>query len=144
MDIFTVAYGNSADPPNSVKVVDSSSQEFLVPIDPENRVWRRVLVWVDNGGVIGAFVADDPDPIISFSNFEDRFTASEWNDTTDFVYEVNPDTGAVKQRVLIQELARMTAKGNVDLTASATDDFLTKLVNGGVITSDRRDAILVP
>ena len=68
MDINTVTYGNSADPPNSVKVVDSSSQEFLVPIDPENRVWRRVLVWVDNGGVIGAFVADDQDPIISFSN----------------------------------------------------------------------------
>jgi len=88
---------------------------------------------------------DFPPPTnISFDNFEGRFTATEWDDATDYVYEVNTTTGKPKRRVLVQGLACAQARNSVDLTHGKTAAFLQLLVNGNVITAVRKTQILTP
>lgn len=83
-------------------------------------------------------------PIISFDDFEDRFTSEEWDDSTDFVYQVDTATGNPKRRALVQGLARAQARNSVDLSDNKTDVFLSVLVSGAVITEARKTAILTP
>lgn len=89
-------------------------------------------------------VPEPPNPIISFDLFESRFTATEWDDATDYVYEVDIVTGKPKRRVLVQGLARAQARNSVDLSDAKTDAFLGILVTGNVITAARKTAILTP
>ena len=81
---------------------------------------------------------------VLFDNFEDRFTPSEWDDATDFIYEVDTVTGKPKRRVLLQGLARAQARNRIDLLGPKTDAFMNALVGGGVITAQRKAAILTP
>ena len=84
------------------------------------------------------------DPMISFDDFEGRFTNTEWDDATDFVYEVNTTSGKPKRRALVQGLARVQARNSIDLLDPKTDTFLSILVSGGVIDEQRKIAILTP
>ncbi len=86
----------------------------------------------------------DPEPIISFDDFESRFTSDEWDDATDYVYEVDTTTGKPRRRALVQGLARAQARNSVDLLDSKTDAFLSLLVTGNVITEARKTNILTP
>ena len=81
---------------------------------------------------------------ITFDDFESRFTSAEWDDATDYVYEVNITSGKPKRRTLVQGLARAQARNNVDLLDSKTDAFLSLLVTGNVITEARKTDILTP
>lgn len=82
--------------------------------------------------------------IISFDAFEARFTMQEWDDATDYVYEVDIVTGKPKRKVLVQGLARAQARNSVDLLDPKTDGFLSLLVAGGVIAAARKIVILKP
>jgi hypothetical protein len=91
--------------------------------------------------------ADPPIPsptVLTFDAFEGRFTGAEWDDATDFVYEVNTTTGKPKRRALVQGLARAQARNRVDLEDNKTDVFLGVLVSGGVLTAERKIEILTP
>jgi len=81
---------------------------------------------------------------VSFSDFEARFTPTEWDDATDYVYEVDITTGKPKHKALVQGLARAQARNYVDLLDAKTDGFLSLLVAGGVITVARKTEILTP
>ena len=81
---------------------------------------------------------------ISFDDFEARFTTAEWDDATDFVYQVDTTTGNPKRKALIQGLARAQARNSVDLLDAKTETFLSVLVNGEIITASRKTAILTP
>jgi len=82
--------------------------------------------------------------VISFDDFEARFTTQEWDDATDYVYEVSTTTGKPKRRALVQGLARAQAKNHIDLLDAKTDTFLGVLVSGGVLTAARKTTILTP
>lgn len=99
----------------------------------------------ENGVLIEETTLPSPTSIdISFEDFEARFTSTEWNAVTDFVYETDTTTGKPKRRALVQGLARVQARNAIDLLDSKADAFLGMLVSGGVITEARKDAILTP
>jgi len=81
---------------------------------------------------------------ITFDDFKNRFTAQEWDASTDHVYEVNTTTGKPKRKALIQGLADVQATNSVDLLAPKASAFLAILVTGGVITTERKTEILTP
>jgi hypothetical protein len=85
-----------------------------------------------------------PPTIISLEDFEERFTTAEWCAATDFIYEMDIATGKPKNRALLQELSRSYARNNVNLLDSKTDAFMTKLVTGGIVTTQRKTEILTP
>ena len=85
-----------------------------------------------------------PSPVVSFDDFEGKFTGQEWDDATDYVYEVDTTTGKPKRRALVQGLARAQAENRVDLSNAKTEIFLSNLVAGGVITDSRKTDILTP
>lgn len=82
--------------------------------------------------------------LIMFDDFKGRFTPEEWDLTTDFVEQVDIATGKPERRALKQGLQRVVARNNIDLADTKTDDFLTLLVDGGVITGIRKTEILTP
>ena len=82
--------------------------------------------------------------MVTFDAFEARFTSQEWDDATDFIYEVNTTTGKPKRKALVQGLGKAQARNNVDLLDAKTDGFLTLLESGGVITAARKIIILTP
>lgn len=79
---------------------------------------------------------------ISFDNFESRFTSTEWDTATDFIYEIDTTTGLPKRRILVQGLARAQARNRINLLDVKTDTFLSLLVSGGIITASRKTEIL--
>lgn len=80
--------------------------------------------------------------IITFDQFEGRFTTAEWDDATDYVYETDLTTGKPKRRALIQGLARAQTNNEVDILHAKVDAFMSALVSGGILTSTRKDEIL--
>jgi hypothetical protein len=82
--------------------------------------------------------------VISYEEFQDRFSASEFDDLTDFVYETNIATGKPKRKALIQGLSRAVASNSVDLPGVRTIAFMDALVDGDVITEIRKTEILTP
>lgn len=83
-------------------------------------------------------------PVITYEEFQDRFTSQEFNDTTDFIYEADTVTGKPKRRALIQGLSGSIARNAVDLLHTKTIAFMDALVDGGIITNTRKDTILTP
>ena len=122
-------------------IVELDGDEVNVPVNPGNRHYAEI---VEQGIVIAPYVAQPPESVVSFDNFEARFTAQEWDGTTDFVYEVDITTGKPKRKALVQGLARAQARNHVDLLDARTDVFMDTLVSGGVITAPRKTAILTP
>lgn len=116
----------------------------FVAARPEQGGYRDWLV----DGLAGTLGYDPPatvyPTVVSFDDFEARFTAAEWNAATDYVYATNTGTGLPLRRALLQGLARAQARGKVDLEAAATDAFLAALVSGGVLTAQRKAEILDP
>ena len=95
----------------------------------------------------GTYSNPPPSPLspeISFDDFEARFTTSEWDDATDYVYEVSTTTGKPKRRALVQGLQRASARNSIDLLDPKTDAFLSLLAAGNVITEARKTDILTP
>lgn len=78
--------------------------------------------------------------MVSFDDFEERFTTQEWDDATDYSFNASV---AVKRKIK-QGLQRAIARNNVDLLDAKTDAFLGLLVSGGVITVQRKSEILTP
>jgi|TARA_R110000824_G_scaffold296016_2_gene484338 hypothetical protein len=109
----------------------------------------------DPGGSAGEWLVDPiahtlansplPTPVInvlSFDDFESRFTTEEWNEATDFVYAINVETGVPLRRTLLQNHSRAIARNSVDLLHDKTTAFMDALVVGEVITQARSDQIL--
>ncbi len=92
--------------------------------------------------------APPPEFLITYTEFQDRFTAAEFDDATEFVYETNTTTtnsvGKPKRKALIQGLSRTIARNSVDLLHAKTAGFMATLVAGGVVTQARADTILDP
>jgi len=82
--------------------------------------------------------------VISFDDFESRFTTQEWDGAYDYVREVDTSDGMLKRKALVQGFDRALARGTVDLLDSKTIAFMDALVSGVVITSERKDEILTP
>lgn len=82
--------------------------------------------------------------VLDYETFQNRFTQPEMDAATEFCEEINLANGKPKRPQLKQGLARMYAKGTVDLTAQRTEQFLQALVAGGVITSQRKAELLTP
>ena len=74
----------------------------------------------DPGGSAGEWLVDPiahtlansplPTPVInvlSFDDFESRFTTEEWNEATDFVYAINVETGVPLRRTLLCSMTRL-------------------------------------
>ena len=94
-------------------------------------------------------LANSPRPspvksVLSFDDFESRFTAEEWDAATDFVYAVNVETGVPLRRALLQNHSRAIARNSVDLHDDKTANFMAALVAGGVVTQARSDTISSP
>ena len=85
-----------------------------------------------------------PPSVISFDDFEARFTAGEWDAATDHVYEADTATGLPKRRALLQNHSRAIARNSVDLHDDKTANFMAALVAGGVVTQARSDTISSP
>jgi len=85
-----------------------------------------------------------PQTIVSYEEFQDRFSAAEFDSATDYIYETDQTTSKPKRRALIQALARAMASNQVDLESNRTVAFLAALVNGGIITEERKTEILTP
>lgn len=82
--------------------------------------------------------------VITYEEFQTRFTAAEFNAATDFIYASDLLTGKPKNRELIQGLSRAIAKNSVDLLAARTAAFMDALVTGGIIAAQRKTEILTP
>ena len=82
--------------------------------------------------------------VISYEDFQNRFTQVEQDLTTEYVEEINLTNGKPKRPALKQAMMRVTAKGTVDLTEARTAQFCQALVADGVITSQRKTEILTP
>ena len=82
--------------------------------------------------------------VIPYEDFQNRFTTVEFDNATDFIEQVNTTTGKPARPALKQGMARVYAKGTIDLTAPRTIAFMDALVAGGVITAQRKTAILTP
>ena len=113
--------------------------DFPVTADPAE--------WIADT-VAGTLTLDPPPvvkpTVIAYEAFQDRFTTVEFDAITDFVEEVDLTMGKPKRRALKQGMARVYAKGTVDLLAARTDAFLTALVNGGVLTAARKMEVMTP
>jgi len=82
--------------------------------------------------------------VISYDDFEARFTVAEWNKATNWLYEVIPTTGLPKRPKMLQGYNRVIARNSVDLLDPKTNTFLNVMVTGGVITAARKTTILTP
>lgn len=82
--------------------------------------------------------------IIPYATFVSRFTATEFDACTDFIEEIDLVTGKPKRRALKQGMARVYALGSVNLLDPRTDQFLSALVAGGIISSQRKTGIITP
>lgn len=89
-------------------------------------------------------IAENKKRYVKFEKFESRFTTQEWDNATDFVYEVNTSTGKPKRKALVQGLSRAMARGYVDLLRPKTIAFMDALVAGNIITELRKTEILTP
>ena len=78
--------------------------------------------------------------IITYADFEARFTEQEWDDATDYEDSAAP----IAKRKLKQSLRRAVARNWVDLTHQGTINCLEILVQGSIITDERRNEILIP
>tara|TARA_Y100000296_G_scaffold68444_1_gene81645 strand:+ start:193 stop:744 length:552 start_codon:yes stop_codon:yes gene_type:complete len=107
------------------------------PVEYVGGAWRRTRKF-------GPALPPTPKKIVTFEEFESKFTTQEWDAATDYVYEMNTTTGKPKRRMLMQGLARAQAHNTVDLLDNKTDAFLSLLVSGGVITAERKTEILTP
>lgn len=81
---------------------------------------------------------------LSMDDFEARFTTQEWDSAYDYVYEVDTTTGLHKRKALVQGWNRAMSRNYVDLLHAKTVAFMDALVAGGVITEQRKTAILTP
>lgn len=81
--------------------------------------------------------------VLAYEAFEGRFTTAEQDGVTDFVYETSPN-GKPARKALLRAYNRSLAKGQIDLTAQSTINFMDALVAAGVLTQVRRDEILTP
>lgn len=80
--------------------------------------------------------------IVTYGDFEARFTVLEFDAATAFVYAADPSTGAPLRPKLIRGLTRAIARNSVDLLDPSTVFFLDALVSGGVINEARKAEIL--
>jgi len=81
--------------------------------------------------------------VITYEDFQDRFTVAEFDAATDLVYGTSPE-GKPNQKGLLQILSRSIARNSVDLLDPKTTGFLTALVAGSVITEQRKTEIITP
>lgn len=93
----------------------------------------------------GAAVLDPPPPprvsVLSYSDFEDRFTKAEQDALADLLYSA--DSRAVHARPrLMAVINRAIASNTIDLDARATAAFMDAIVEFGVIAPARRPEIL--
>jgi hypothetical protein len=107
------------------------------PITKVGDEWHQTTTY-------GAALPPGPKPIVTYDEFEAKFTAGEWSASTDFVYESDLVTGKPKRRALLQGLARAQARNSVDLEDAKTAAFMGALVAGGAVTEARKDIILTP
>ena len=126
------------------RVIGANPDAYVAEVPVESNAYTEWLC-----DPVAKTVTFDPLPVvkptvISYEDFQDRFTATEFNAATDFVYESDLTTGKPKRRAFIQGLGRAMAKGTVDLNDARTVAFMDALVTGGVVTSDRKTVILTP
>mgnify|MGYP003652108856 CR=1 FL=1 len=82
--------------------------------------------------------------VISYVDFDARFTEAEQLAVTKYIFGVSPSTGQALYPDLIQALNRAVASNSVDLLSAATDALLNVFVTAAVITPTRKIAILTP
>ena len=131
------------------KVADIAASKFAV--SPE---WSWVDIatvnpkpkhgWAYDGAIFTGPPAPAAVTVISYEAFVARFTVTEFDNATDFVEEADTTTGKPKRRALKQGMARVYAKGAVNLLDAKTVAFMDALVAGGIITSQRKTEILTP
>ncbi len=100
--------------------------------------------WSYDGSAFAPPPAEPPSTVISYAEFEARFTPGEFDAATDFVFETDPATGKPARRALIQALQRAVARNSVDLASPRTAAFLDALVAAGILTAARKTEILTP
>ena len=88
-------------------------------------------------------VAAKPTKIL-YEAFQSRFTQTEFDATVEFLFEIDSVRGKPKRPRLIQTFNQVVAKNGIHLLAVEIDAFMTALVNGGVITAQRKTEILTP
>jgi len=115
---------------------DGIPAEFIETGEEDDDVVGRWIKAYDDANAAELFV--------SLEDFEGRFSSVEWDNATDFIYEVNLSTGKPKRGVLVQALARAQARNRVDLLSIKIDAFLQVLVSGDIITEQRKTEILTP
>ena len=97
--------------------------------------------------VDGTFAPMPPSPpprVVDYEAFQDRFAAAELVAVTEFVDEITVVTGKPKRPALKQAVARIWARGTVDLLSARMGTFMDALVTGDAITAARKTEILTP
>ena len=79
--------------------------------------------------------------VITYDEFEARFTADELDAIGKFAYAVDGD-GVPKNVRVLQALQRAVASDKIDLLAAKTETFLNNLVIAEILTEDRKAVIL--
>ena len=99
-----------------------------------------------NGVKIGEETYSPPAPpsVISYEAFQARFTATELDASTDFVYEIGLVTGKPKRPKLLQAFNGAVARNQFDLLAPSMATWMDALVTATILTQARRDQILDP
>jgi hypothetical protein len=142
---MTVLAHEKKDSPN---LVDHQSKAKWVPapIDPlpsfdpkTQRVVTTEEVSLVEARTVHA-VVDRVEIPVRFEDFQDRFTAPEWSEVTDFVYAHDVSTGKPKHSQIIAIFNR----GKLDLLSASTDALMASLVKGNVISAQRKNQILTP
>lgn len=82
--------------------------------------------------------------VLAYEEFQARFTATEYDAATEFVFGSDVATGKPVRPRLVQAFQRAVAKNAVDLKDAKTAAFLDALVAAGAITSARKTEILTP
>jgi|3_EtaG_2_1085321.scaffolds.fasta_scaffold01323_6 hypothetical protein len=103
--------------------------------------------WLVNPGA--ETIADDPLPVvmptvISYEDFEDRFTSQQADDVAAWVYAMDANTGGPLHPSRIKQYNRAISANKVDLERPSTASFMAQLVSAGIVTQQESDVILTP
>ena len=82
------------------------------------------------------------DPVfVTYEQFESRLTDVELDDMMNFIHAKDADDKLVRARML-ETFHRAVSRNSIDLVSSTTDAFLQEFVDGGILTTDRKNELL--